>query len=186
MVAVTALWLPILVAAVLVFVASSLIHMVLKYHSGDLAQLPGEERIAAAFRESDVPPGDYYIPHTGEGGDWNSPDYVEKLKRGPVAVIMVRPSRPPRMGLTLVQWFLYLVLVGVFVAYITGRAVPAGGEYLDVFRFAGTTGFVAFGMSRIGDTIWYGKKWSTVFKDTMDALIYALLMAGVFGWLWPG
>jgi hypothetical protein len=186
MVSVTALWLPILVSAALVFVASSLIHMVLGYHKGDLEKLPGEDRIGQAFREAQVPPGDYVIPHAGSREEWSSPDFMEKMNRGPVAFITVRPSRPPAMGPTFIQWFLFSAIVGVFAAYLAGRAVPPGGEYLEVFRFVGTTAFVGYALALWGDAIWFGRKWSTVAKYTLDALIYALLTAGVFGWLWPG
>lgn len=36
------------------------------------------------------------------------------------------------------------------------------------------------------DSIWYGRKWSTTLKNTLDGIVYALLTAGTFGWLWPG
>lgn len=185
MVALTTLWLPILVSAVLVFVASSVIHMFLGYHAGDLQKLPQEERVAAALREADAPPGDYTLPHAGSREEWSSPEFAEKMTRGPVAFIRVRPNGPPPMGSLLARWFLFCVVVSVFAAYLAGRAVPPGGEYLEVFRFAGTTAFVGYGVALWGDSVWWGRKGSTVLKYTLDALIYGLLTAGVFGWLWP-
>jgi len=186
MVPITALWLPILLSAVLVFLASSIIHMLLRYHSGDLKKLPSEDRIGQAFREANVPPGDYVIPHAGSGKEWSSPEFAEKMRRGPVATMTVRPSRTWAMGPTFLQWFLFSVLVSVFAAYLTGRAVPPGGEYLEVFRFAGTVTFVGYCLALWGDSVWFGRKWSTVMKYSLDALIYGLLVGGVFGWLWPG
>ena len=44
MTAVTALWLPILVSAVLVFVASSVIHMATPWHAGDYRSVPDADR----------------------------------------------------------------------------------------------------------------------------------------------
>lgn len=186
MVTITALWLPILVSAALVFVASSVIHMLLGYHAGDMKKLPSEDRVAQAFREADVSPGDYAIPYAGSREEWSSPEITEKMNRGPVAVITVRPSGPFAMGPVFVQWFLFCILVSVFAAYLTGRAAGPGAEYLDVFRFAGTTAFVGHGLALWGDAIWFGRRWSTVMRYNLDALIYGLLTAGVFGWLWPG
>jgi len=182
----TALWVPILLSAVLVFVASSVIHMVLGYHAGDLAPLPSEERIAEALREADVPPGDYALPHAGSREEWSSPEFAEKMERGPVAFIRVRPTGSPPMGPILIRWFGFCLVVSLFAAYLAGRAVPPGGPYLEVFRFAGTTAFIGYGMALWGDAIWFGRKGSALLRYTLDALIYGLLTAGVFGWLWPG
>jgi hypothetical protein len=76
-------------------------------------------------------------------------------------------------------------VISVFAAYIAGRAVPAGGEYLEVFRFAGTTAFIGYTAALWQVSIWYKRRWSTTLKSTFDGLIFALLTAGVFGWLWP-
>ncbi len=50
MVYVTALWLPILLSTVLVFIASSIIHIVLPYHRSDHKKLPNEEKLLEAMR----------------------------------------------------------------------------------------------------------------------------------------
>jgi hypothetical protein len=85
----------------------------------------------------------------------------------------------------LVKWFLYCVVVGVFAAYIASRAVEPGGDYLQVFRFAGSTAFLGYTMALWQSSIWYHRSWKTNLINTFDGLIYALLTAGVFGWLWP-
>jgi hypothetical protein len=186
MVAVTALWIPILLSAVLVFVASSLIHMLLGYHANDYARLPDEERVRAALRGVEVPPGDYVIPHAESPKEMETPEYRAKSEEGPVALLTVRKNELPSMGPSLAQWFGYTIVVGIFVAYLTGRALPSGAEYLEVFRFAGTVAFVGYALALWQNSIWFSRKWSTTFKNTLDGLIYGLLTAGVFGWLWPG
>lgn len=186
MVSLTALWLPILVSAALVFVASSVIHMVLGYHAGDLRKLPDEDRIAAAFRDAQVNPGTYVIPYAQSREDWRSPEVQERMKQGPVGVIAIRPNGEPAMGAILAKWFVFCVVVAVFAAYLAGRAVPPGGEYLEVFRFAGTTAFIGHGLALWGDAVWFGRERGTLLKYTLDSLIYGLLTAGTFGWLWPG
>jgi len=143
----------------------------------------GEEPVRAALRN--VPPGDYVIPHAGSMAGMKSPEFIEKMTKGPVVIMTVRPSGPPTMGKSLVQWFLYGVLVSVFAGYVAGRALGPGAAYLDVFRFAGTTAFAGYGLAQLQGSIWWGRKWSATLKGVFDALVYALLTAGVFGWRWP-
>jgi hypothetical protein len=185
MVTIPELWLPILVAALLVFVASSVIHMLLGYHASDMAELPGEDRIRAAFQAVGVPPGDYATPKAGSMKEMGDPAFIQKQSEGPVAVITVLPSGPAKMPRLLGQWFLFSVVVGVFVAYLAGRVLPPGADYLQVFRLTGTAAFLAYAFDSWPQSIWFGKKWSTTLKNTLDGLIYALLTAGAFGWLWP-
>jgi hypothetical protein len=113
------------------------------------------------------------------------PEFVEKMTRGPVALITVMQSGPPSMGKNLIQWFIYCVIVSVIAAYVAGRALAPGAAYLEVFRFAGCTAFVAYAVALWQNSIWYRRKWSTTIKSNVDGLVYALLTAGVFGWLWP-
>jgi hypothetical protein len=184
MVPILSLWLPILVTAVLVFVASSVIHMVLKYHASDYAGLPDEARAADALR--DLSPGQYAIPYAGSMKAMQEPEYVQKMERGPVALLTIRRAGPAGMGQTLMVWFGYLVVVSVIVAYVSGRALGPGADYLAVFRFAGTTAFVAYAVGTWSESIWFARPWSTTLKNTLDGVIYAAVTAGTFGWLWPG
>lgn len=181
----SALWLPIVVSAVIVFVASSLIHMVLTWHKNDFAPMPNEDKVLDALRPFAIPPGDYMIPRCSSTKEMRSPEFQEKLKKGPVMVTTVLPNGQMAMGKLLFQWFVYLLVVGFFAAYVAGRALPPGTPYLKVFRFAGATAFVAHSMALWPFSIWYRRAWSTTIKATIDGLIYALLTAGTFGWLWP-
>ena len=89
------------------------------------------------------------------------------------------------MGAQLSQWFLYSVVVSVFAAYVTGRVLSADAHYLQVFRVAGTTTFLGYTMALPQFSIWYNRNWGTTLRSMFDGLIYALLTAGTFGWLWP-
>ncbi|MGH9366555.1 MAG: hypothetical protein ACRD3M_02635 [Thermoanaerobaculia bacterium] len=51
------LWLPIVVAAVLVFLVSSVLHMVLTYHRRDYKQLPREAETLVGLRRAGLSPG---------------------------------------------------------------------------------------------------------------------------------
>ena len=184
MVSLTALLLPILLSAIIVFVASSIIHMVLKYHVSDYRQLPEEDKLLAALRPAGLTPGLYHFPYCSHK-DMNSPAMQEKFKQGPVGFLTLYPNGPVAMPKFLGMWFAYCLLVGVFVAYLAGRTVTPGAPYLGVFRVAGTGAFLAFGLGPLVNGIWKGQPWSVAFKEAFDGFIYSLLVAGTFGWLWP-
>jgi hypothetical protein len=184
-VSITALWLPILLSAVIVFVASSIIHMLIPIHKSDYRKLPDEDKVLDAVRSAGATPGRVYVFPYCDHKNMKSPEIVEKFKRGPVGLLTLRPAGPPSMGKSLVQWFLYCVVVGVFAAYLTGRTRPGGTEYLEVFRVAGTTAFVGYSLAQIQNAIWKGETWGITLKYVLDGLIYGLLTAGTFGWLWP-
>jgi hypothetical protein len=179
------LWLPILVSAIVVFVASSLIHMLTPWHKGDYARLPNEDAAMDALRSLRLEPGDYMVPRATSRQEMSSEAYAAKVKKGPVLIMSVWPNEMAAMGKTFVLWFLYLIVVGIFSAYVTGRALPAGAHYLAVFRFAGVTAFIGYAVAQWQMSIWFRRPWLTTFKSTVDGLIYGLLTAGVFGWLWP-
>ena len=181
----TTLLAPILLSAVLVFVVSSIIHMVLKYHANDFKKMPNQDGVQAALRPFNIPPGEYCLPRADSMKDMKTPEFAEKLNKGPVAVMTVLKNGPFNMGKSLVIWFFYGVVISIFSAYIAWHAVPAGGSYLSVFRFVGCSAFMGYSLALLQGGIWYGRSWSTVLKTVFDGLIYALVTAGTFGWLWP-
>lgn len=185
MVPLMSLWLPIVLSAVIVFVASSIIHMMLSYHSTDYRKAPNEEDLQDTLRKFAIPAGDYIIPCPGSAAGMKEPKYQEMVKKGPTVVMTVFPGGGFNMGRTLVVWFVYCLVISGFSAYVTGRALGAGAAYLTVFRFAGTTAFAGYALALWQDSIWYKRKWSTTFKNNIDGLVYGLLTAGTFGWLWP-
>jgi hypothetical protein len=180
-----ALWLPIVLAAVIVFVASSVIHMASPWHKSDYPKIPNEDRVRDALRPLAIPPGDYMVPRPSSRQEMTSPEFAAKVKQGPNLIVTVLPAGPWGMGRNLTMWFLYCVAVGVFAAYVAGRALPPGAEYLRVFRFVGVTAFIGYAVALWQMSIWYRRAWITTIKATVDGLIYALLTAGTFGWLWP-
>jgi len=185
MVTIASLWLPILLSAVIVFVASSILHMVMTYHRTDYRRLPDENAVLTAMREKSVPPGYYAFPHHRGPKEMKTPEMMEKFQKGPVGFMAIIPSGPPAMGKYLGMWFGYCILMGVLVAYITGRTLSHEAHYLTVFRVAGAVAFMGYSIGRIQDSIWMGMPWSTTIKHLVDGLIYSLLTAGTFGWLWP-
>jgi hypothetical protein len=185
MISLTALWLPILASALIVFFASSIIHMLLPIHKSDYRKLPDEGRVLDAMRTAGVTPGRMYHFPFCTHKEMKSPEAQERFKRGPVGLLTVIPSGPPAMGKYLGQWFGFCVFISIFVAYLAGRTLNPSAEYLAVFRVAGTTAFLGYAAASIQDSIWKGQTWGVTAKHVVDGLIYALLTAGTFGWLWP-
>ena len=181
----SALWLPILLSSVLVFVASSIIHMMSPWHKSDYPRVPNEDRVIDALRSLAIPPGDYMIPRPSNRDEMRSPEFLEKINKGPVMMVTVFPSGPMSMGRNLGLWFLYCAAVGTLAAYITERALPAGAAFRPVFRFTGAIAFIGYAVALWQMSIWYRRAWSTTIKATIDGAIYAVLTAAAFGWLWP-
>jgi len=185
MVTLSMLWMPIVAAAILVFAVSSVIHMVLGYHKADYKRLPKEDQRLDALRGDDLAPGYYHFPYCENPKEMGSPEMQAKLHRGPVGMLTVVPNGPMSLGKYLGQWFVFLLVVSFFVAYIAAHTVAAGAGYLAVFRVVGATAFLAYGLGRIVDSVWMGVPWSNTVRNLIDGLIYALMTAGTFGWLWP-
>ncbi|MGK2857649.1 MAG: hypothetical protein ACSLFQ_10630 [Thermoanaerobaculia bacterium] len=185
MVSLTALWLPILLSGVAVFIVSSIVHMVLPIHKNDYAKLPEEDRLLDAMRSAGVGQGAYMFPHCASPKDMGAPEMMEKIARGPVGIMNVMPKGGMGMGKNLTLWFLYSLLVSFVSAYLASRFLASGTHYLAVFRHVGTTAFLAYGVGQMSDSIWKAQPWSSTIKNVFDGLAYALVTAGVFGWLWP-
>ena len=185
MVELTSLWLPILLSSVFVFLLSSVIHMALPWHKKDFPKLERQDEIQQALRPFNIPAGEYLIPRAADRKEMMSPEYKEKMEKGPMAIITVWTSAQASMSTPLILWFIYTIVIGIFAAYVSGRALPTGAHYLAVFRFAGVTTFLAYTAALWQMSIWFKRPWSTTIKSTIDGLLYALLTAGTFGWLWP-
>jgi hypothetical protein len=181
---VATLWLPIVLSAIFVFVASSIMHTVLTYHRGDYRKLPDEEKLLGALRGVGLTRGLYVFPFCTHK-QMKSPEMIEKYKQGPVGMMTVLPSGPPAMPKFLVSWFGYCLVIGIFVAYLAWHTVAPGANYRVVFRVVGTAAFLAYGLGHLSDGIWKGQTWSATIKEVIDGLVYGLLTAGTFGWLWP-
>lgn len=181
----SALGLPIVLSAIFAFVASSIIHMASPWHKSDYPKIPNEDKFRDALRPMAIPPGDYMIPRPSSRADVRSPEFVEKMRSGPVMVVTVLPAGPMSMGRNLGLWFAYCLVVSVFAAYIASRALPPEAPYLEVFRFAGATAFIGYALALWQMSIWYRRAWSMTLKSTLDGLIFAFVTCAVFAWLWP-
>jgi hypothetical protein len=180
------LWLPVVVSAVAVFVVSSIVHMVLRYHRADYKGLPDEDSVAAALRKDKPAPGVYFIPHCLDMAQLKDPAIRKKFEDGPVAILTLRPNGQPSMGKSLVQWFLLCFLVSFVTAYIARHTLNSASDGLAVLRITGTVAFVAYGFGYLQDSIWKSIPWSNSLRGIFDAVLYGLTTGLVFRLLWPG
>ena len=185
MVSVLSLWLPVLVSAVLVFVASSIIHMLLSYHGNDFGKLKAEDEVMDALRPFDIAPGDYVMPCSSGPKEMGSEAFIAKMNKGPVAFLTVLPTGPFNMGAQLTQWFVYSLAIGAVAGYVAELTLGPGADYRIVFRITSTVAFAGYSLALMQGSIWYKHNWGFTLKTMFDGLVYALLTAGTFGWLWP-
>jgi hypothetical protein len=184
MVSLTVLWLPILLSAVAVFIASSIIHMALPWHSKDFKKFPAEDAVLDAVRPFGLAPGEYVAPLPASMKEMSSPEFKARVERGP-RIMMAVMSASNSMGRNLALWFVYGIVIAAFAAYVAGLTLGAGADYMAVFRITSTVSFTAYALALWQNVIWYSRGLGYTVRTTIDGLVYGLLTGGVFGWLWP-
>jgi Flp pilus assembly protein TadB len=180
-----ALWLPILLSAVFVFVASALINMLLKFwHTPDYRKLANEDEVRAAIRAGNPVPGQYVVPWCGPGA-MKDPAMQEKFAEGPVGFMLLRRNGAPNMGVSLLQWLLFCILVSLVCALIAVHAVPPGADHHLVFHVTALAALMGYAFGSFPNAIWYGFPWKVAFKYIVDGFLYAIITGFTFMWLWP-
>jgi hypothetical protein len=179
------LWMAILLAGVLCWVASALIHMLLKYHNLDYKELSNEDEVSAALRASSAAPALYTLPYCSDMKEMGGDVMQKKFTAGPVAMISVFPDGMPNMGKALGLQILFFLIGSVFIAYLATMSMGVGTESMVVFRYVFVAAFVAYGWGQVPYSIWMGQPWSNCVRYLIDALIYGAVTAGTFAWLWP-
>ena len=183
MVSITALWLPILLSAAVVWVLSAIVWMAL-WHKNDFKKLPDEDAVRVALKGQNPQPGQYWLPWADQQA-MKEEAVKQKYQEGPVAIVTLMPAGIPPMGRNMALSFVYYLVAGIFVAYIASRHLAPGVDYLAAFRLTSVVAFLAYGFGIVQDAIWFGRPWGFSLKIWVDALIYGLFTGGVFGWLWP-
>ena len=179
------LWMPILASAVIAWLASGLIHMLIKYHNSDFQKLDNEDDVMAAVREGSPSLGLHHFPHCADMKEMANEDMQQKMIKGPVGMLVMFPNGLPNMGKYLSQQFIFFLVGTALIAYCGTLVLLPGADFMTVFRFFSAVGFLAFGWANIPYSIWFGFQWSMTAKYLLDALIYALVVAATFAWLWP-
>lgn len=184
MVSIVELWLPILLGAVLVFIASAVIWMATPLHKEDIK--PAPEALEGPVGQLGLAPGTYMFPMP-EGGnkDFKDPAFVARFDKGPWGVLTVWKGKP-NFGLNLLRTFIVYLVIMIFVAYVAGRASTPGAPYMDVFQVAGAAAVLGFTFGGLPNDIFFGKPARFVVTGLIEAAIFATLTAGVFAGFWPG
>lgn len=179
------LWLPVIVSAVVVFVASSILHMALKYHKADYKPLPNDDAVREALAKGDPAPGVYFTPYCPDMKQLKEPAIREKFEKGPVVLLTVMPKGAPKMAKHLTLWFAFSVLVSFVAAYVARHTLHPGADGMLVMRITGTVAFAGYALSHMSESIWKGQPWSNTVRHVVDGLIYALLTGLTFRLMWP-
>lgn len=177
------LWLPIVVSAVLVFAASAVTHMFVPYRQNEWKQVPGQDAIQAALKGA--APGLYVFPSPADPRERGKPESMKRWAEGPCGFLSLVPPGPMSWGRNLGLSFLVNLVVSAMAGYVAFHALGASPHYLAVFRLVGTVGILAYGVGTLYEGIWYWKPGPSLAMNALDAVIFGLLMAGTFGWLWP-
>ena len=180
-------WLPIIAAAIGVFIASAILHMVLPYHRTDVRKLPvdKEDVLLEALQRVNVAPGDYAVPHAGSPAGMSDPAFIAKAIKGPLAFITLAPGSTPSMGPYLGMWLVYCLVVSVCLGLMTWYIVGPGQPFSYVFHIVGAIAFFAYGGALPQMAIWYRRSWATTLKSLFDSAIYGAVTGAAFGSLWP-
>lgn len=180
------LWMPVLVSAAAVFVASALAWTAMPHHRSDFARADDEDALMDAVRKSAPTPGMYYFPHADHKTE-RTEEYHRKVAAGPVGVLRVRdPKAALNMSGAMIKSFVYNLVVATLVAYVASGAHAPGAAFWDVFGTVGPATFLAYALSSVHESIWMGLPRSAAIKQGIDGFVYALVTAGIFSWLWPG
>ncbi len=185
MISVFSLWLPIVASAAVVFVVSAMVWMVLPHHKKDFARADDEDGLMDAVRKSVSGAGMVYFPWA-DGKEMNTEEYRDKVRAGPVGILRVRdPEAVLDMRASLLKSMVLYLAVSLLVAYVAALGLEPGAPYMSVFKVVSTTAFLSYGFVGFQESVWFGLPGSVAFKHALDGLAYALLTAGIFGWLWP-
>lgn len=186
MYAIETLWLPIVLSAVAVFLASSLIHMATPWHKNDFSKVPDQDAVMAALRPFAIPPhAEYMMPKPDSMADMKSAEFKAKMASGPYMIMTVMEPGPMSMSKFMIQWFVYVLVVSIAVACLASATVVHGAESHRVFHVVAFSAFLAYAAAAWPFSIWYQRPWMTTIRSTIDGLIFALITGGIFVQFWP-
>jgi hypothetical protein len=180
------LWLPTLVSAVAVFILSSIVHMVVPWHKNDYMSFPDEAAMLDTLRAHNLKPGEYLAPRPTSRGDMASPEFKERVKRGPLVILNIATSDSASLARPLILWFIFVIIVSWLSGHIAWGAGASAAAPRGIFHAVALTAFLAYAAGLWPQTIWFRKPWLTSFKASFDGLIYAVVTGLIFVYFWPG
>lgn len=185
MIAWTSLLLPALLAAVAVFFASSIIHMVLPWHKGDYKGFKNEDEVRAVINRHRPAPGQYMVPYCTDGKQARAPEMLAKYQEGPVGNFYVRPSGNFKLGAFLGAWIAYCLVLSLVVGYLARAVLLPGADFMRVLQVVGVASWLGYAFGEPTASIWKGQAWGSTVRYLIDGLVYAGLSGAIFAALWP-
>ena len=171
---------PVFLSGVALFFASFLSWMVLQLHKQDWVKLAQEDKFIEAARGCDVSPGSYAFPACSSPEEMKSEEFRQKMKTGPHGIMTV--FGPISMGRNLGQTFVYFLVVSFCLAYLTTLAFPTGGDFMKVFRFVSTAGFLTFFAAIVPHAIWFKCR---IVGHLIESIAFAAIIGVIFAAMWP-
>jgi hypothetical protein len=86
------------------------------------------------------------------------------------------------MGRNLALTLLYFFVVSIGLAYLARLAIPAGADFLTVFRFVSTASLMTFLAALVQHAIWFRCR---IVGHIVESVLYAVIVASLFGAMWP-
>ena len=167
--------LPILLSGVALFFASFLSWMVLQLHKQDWVKLAQEDKFMEAVRGCDISPGSYTFPGCNSPEEMKSEEFTKKIEAGPRGVMTVFDK--VSMGRNLGQTFVYFLVASFCLAYLTKLAVPPGADFMKVFRFVSTAGFLTFFAAIVPHAIWFKCR---IVGHLIESIAFAAIIGAIF------
>ncbi|MCC6425806.1 MAG: hypothetical protein IT435_03190 [Phycisphaerales bacterium] len=180
-----ALWLPILVSAVAVWIASAIVWMAMPHHKKDYIELPDEKGFTAFLKSQNIPAGVYGFPDCKTPEKRNSPEMKEAWQHGPMGMLYVWKT-PMSMGGKMFATFLVFLCASAGIGYLASIAITGSPEGMHVFRIVATAGTLTYCFSFIPNMIWFGAYRRTIVANIVDGIAYGVITGLVFMWMWPG
>lgn len=177
----TALWLPIVLSSIALFIASAVAWMFMPHHKGDYAKLSNEDQFMGQIREAKIPVGRYMFPNMGSHKNANDPEMKRKCSEGPVGTLTILGN--VNMGANMACTFVFFLIASACLAYLLWLVIPGSDtSFFRLFRIAGTAGILTYTASAIPNDIWFKRPtWTNV----IDGIVYGLITGAIFAALWP-
>ncbi len=177
----TALWLPIIIISVVLFVASFVAWVILPHHFGDWKKLEKEQEFMDAVSGLNLPPGNYMYPMTHAKAEQNSDEFRERYMKGPRGVLST--WEVPNMGVNLGLTLVFFLVTTAIIAYITYAALGPGSDmFMKVLQIAGAIGVLTHASSGVLNAIWFKRR---VIMDVVDGVVYGIIIGLIFALMWP-
>src|SRR5882672_6740039 len=160
------LWLPIIVATVVMFVLSALMWTAMPHHKKEFRGVPDEDALLALLRKASLEPGNYTFP-------WCSPEHrsdkaktdawKQKWAQGPAGTLSIAPRGPMSMGKMMGQSIVLYLVVNFFLGAVGAHAIRFDTQptFHHVFVVISLAAFMAYFFATVPECIWFGKPWKS-------------------------